>query len=121
MDEKRRSYRVRTSWKVYDNRGSVSRLVGYLMNISESGAKIYLQKEKKMEGKNFKIKITPPASFTIQAFEVEVKKIWEREEAFLEVGIQFLSITERVLELLKDLIRKFNYDKKALGEIEIIE
>ncbi len=117
VNEKRIAERYRTSWKIYDGRESQKILVGYIMNISETGAKVYLQKAKKITDKQFKITFISPAEWNISPISLLCNKVWEKDQAFFELGFQFITNNDDDKEKVKNFIRLFQNDKKNLGEV----
>ncbi len=102
----RKSARLHAFWKVY--RDDIT--WGYLIDLSETGVKVWLNKDEEVNEDNFTIRIRPPREFNIDAIDFEVRRIWmnpNKSLRFNEIGCQFRNLTEDQKKQLTKLITFF--------------
>ena len=110
IENKRKNVRLQAFWKVY--RQNVS--WGYLIDLSESGVRVWLNKDEKIGNDNFTIKIHPPKELNIDEIDFNVSRIWtnpDKSQRFNEIGCTFNGLTDDKKEQLNQLIiffKKYN-------------
>lgn len=112
MAEKRRDYKRVTCFEmIYSDIEDQEYPVGFLLNISESGAHVWLDSSK-LEVADFKIlKLKMPDEFnTEEILEISVRNVWyanAEEENFKKIGCQFIKMDEKQRNTLIKLINFF--------------
>ncbi len=121
MKEKRKNNREKTLWKVNIVEEKNEEFIGYLMDLSEGGAKFYIDKKRASKlSSEFNIKISPPYEIELTNKIMKVEKVWERKSHFMEMGVRFCNPQKKDLEYIQKLLDRFNSDKKIHVETEII-
>lgn len=104
--DKRKDTRLHAFWKVY--RDDIT--WGYLIDLSESGVKVWLNKEEEVSEEDFVIRIRPPKEINIEAIDFEVHRIWmnpNKSLRFNEIGCQFTKLDDNQKKQLEQLISFF--------------
>jgi hypothetical protein len=121
MEEKRNYSRERTLWKVNVVEAKLETFIGYLMDLSEGGAKFYIDiKRTDKLANNFDVKIKPPYDTELNDRVLTVEKVWQRETHFLEMGVKFNEKSDEDKEYIRVLLSRFTDDNKMTVETEIM-
>lgn len=108
--DKRKEPRFNAFWKVYKNDFSW----GYLIDISENGLRVWLNKEEELEEEIFEIRIHTPYELEGDVMDFKIKQIWvnsERSHHFNEIGCQFKDLEDSQkthLNILIDYFKTYN-------------
>ena len=121
MVDKRKNKRSKTLWKVNIVNNKIDeKFIGYLMDLSEGGAKFYIDKTRIEEIQNvFYVKINPPYEIKLASQVIKVECVWQRETHFLEMGVKFDDMNQENNKYLHAILDYFSKDKKVNFETEI--
>ncbi len=115
-DNKRKFERLSAFWKVY--RDEIS--WGYLIDLSETGVRVWLNKEEKIDEAKFSIRINPPKELNLDSIDLAIQQIWmnpNKSQRFIEIGCKFQSLSGSQKKQLDQLIlffKKYNAKEEAL-------
>lgn len=116
MIDQRNAKRFKTLWKIYLKINKKYELAGYLMDISQGGARFFLDKIEGFDltiGKTMLLMVKTQGANPQEkelSFEVSWVKEWKDSESPFEVGVRFTKPSKSEEEDIKSLIEKF--DKK---------
>ncbi len=115
-ENKRKEPRLHAFWKVY--REDIT--WGYLIDLSENGLKVWLNKDEEVKDNDFNIHIHPPKELELDIIDLNVHRIWmnpSKSQRFNEIGCQFNNLTEQQKGHLTKLIvffKKYNTKEEAI-------
>lgn len=112
MSDKRREHKRVTCFEmIYSEIDDKEVPVGFLLNISESGAHVWLDSGK-MEVPDFKIlRLQLPEELNSgEVINIFVRNVWfadAEEQNFKKIGCQFIQLNENDLNIIKKLLDYF--------------
>lgn len=112
--DKRKEPRFNAFWKVYKNDFSW----GYLLDISENGLRVWLNKDEIVDDESFDICIHTPYELEGDSMDFNIKQVWtnsDRSHHFNELGCQFNELNEDQKKYLNTLIEYFRtYNEQTI-------
>ncbi len=118
--EQRKEQRFDSFWLIYllEN----DQFLGYLIDLSESGMKVWCIQQNLLKQLNFAVKIIPPREIEMEHMIFDIKVVWEDikdHHSFVEIGCNFINLAQHQLDNITLLINTFSKDKDIFfNEIE---
>ncbi|HOJ49335.1 MAG TPA: PilZ domain-containing protein [Spirochaetota bacterium] len=119
MLEQRSSDRYRVIWKVYLKTDTKYKFIGFLMDISQGGARFFIEKisefrpEKESE---FTVLIKPQEDLKIKELVIKVKckwyKEWSSDSDTYELGVEFVKTDPGENNIISNFIEEFKKLKR---------
>ena len=108
-DERRESTRHKTFWTVIRSDPSTNKEIGlgFLLNISETGMNIWINKEHQFEQTDFSIKLYPPEDLDVEPINLIVHQVWTKfheNSSLVEMGCEFVDLAHFLREQINQLI-----------------
>jgi len=113
VDERRRTSRHDLFWVV--NQEDQQSLLGYLVDLSESGMRVWLKLNYQAKESNFTVCLLPPNKLELPHFVIDVRKVWlgkDETDTFDEIGCEFVGLNVEQKKSLAKMLSFFQEDKE---------
>ncbi len=113
ISEKRNNTRHKIFWTIIQKNPQDKRInaLGYLLNISETGINIWIDKNQNFDDKDFNIILQPPDGIEFEPIDMNVHQVWTKiheDDSLIEMGCSFNELNDVQRNKIQELAKHEN-------------